>query len=661
YRDVRKPNADEIGHISRLAGLAAVAIELDELRRANELAATAFGAAREGIIVTDKSGAILSVNPGFERITGYSASEVVGKNPRVLKSGRHGADFYAQMWDRLLKHGRWQGEIWNRRKDGNLFCEYLSVTAHRDSSGLATGYVGVVTDLTEVVEMRAALDVNRRRFDDFLKVAADWFWEQDENLRFTFVSSENEVHSGLGSAEHIGKTRYETNPLGVTAAAWAEHEALLAARKSFRDFRIGRVNRSGEERVLSISGIPVFDAEGVFRGYRGTGRDITEELSSRATADRFQLLLQSVLDNAPVDVIFKDAKLRYVVLPRATARRWGLEVEDMVGKSLPELADRIPAHIGFPGIIETIDALDRKALEGNQAVSFAHEHTALDGTRRWLEGTRIPLRDKDGRILGLILCVGDITARHELEETLARERDRANEANRTKSAFLARMSHELRTPLNAIIGFAQILQREGGAALKPAQTEEFIHNIEEAGTHLLAIINDLLDLTRFEAGRIVPQEGEVRLGAALRSVLPLVAPTIEVRSILLRSDIDESIRLKGDARLIRQAVINVLANAAKFAPDRGHVVLRLERRREGEVAIIVTDDGIGIPADRIAALGTPFSALETDYARNPTGTGLGLAIVRYIMEGHQGRLEIASEVGKGTVVSLIFPAERVLR
>ena len=241
------------------------------------------------------------------------------------------------------------------------------------------------------------------------------------------------------------------------------------------------------------------------------------------------------------------------------------------------------------------------------------------------------------------------------------ERQKAEDANRAKSAFLATMSHELRTPLNAIMGFSEILKREMFGPLNVAVYRNYADDIHHSGHYLLALINDILDLSRIEAGRREVQEEPISVLVAVEEANHLLLMKATEKSIDVHVEVSATLpKLMGDRRAVNQIMINLLSNAIKFTPAGGRIEVTAERTFTGGLSIRVRDNGPGIPAHEIEAAMGAFA--RGSYARKKAidGAGLGLSIVKGLMEVHGGDVTIVSEPGKGTEVAANFPARRVL-
>ena len=243
----------------------------------------------------------------------------------------------------------------------------------------------------------------------------------------------------------------------------------------------------------------------------------------------------------------------------------------------------------------------------------------------------------------------------ELAEKYAREKNRAEAANLTKSEFLAHISHELRTPLNAIIGFSEIMNSELFGALGSERYVEYCRDIHQSGKYLLSVINSILEMSRLDAGKVVIVPETLAVDALVTEIVETVAAEPHSRHLSIETDMEEDIELVADRRAVSQIVLNLLSNAAKFTPEGGRVSVRVQRVEDG-VQIIISDTGIGIPEAALNNLGLPFEQVEDPFSKKHKGAGLGLAIARSLAELHGGSLKIRSREEAGTTVTVTLPA-----
>jgi two-component system cell cycle sensor histidine kinase PleC len=278
-----------------------------------------------------------------------------------------------------------------------------------------------------------------------------------------------------------------------------------------------------------------------------------------------------------------------------------------------------------------------------------HEEKLIEGEKRQI-ATIVDLR-KSQRALEL--QTGELA---DLAEKYAEEKTRAEEANAAKSKFLANMSHELRTPLNAIIGFSEIMEAAMFGPLGGEKYTEYSRDIRESGEYLLDVINDILDMSKIEAGGIRLSPEVVELEPILADCLRVVSTRAGEKKLKLQAEIEPDLLLNADRRAVKQVALNLLSNAVKFTPDGGAVMVR-GRARGGMITIAIADNGIGIPKEALRKLGRPFEQVESQLTKKHQGSGLGLAIAKSLTEMHGGTMRIRSKLGKGTMVVVRLPLE----
>ena len=497
------------------------------------------------IIITDTEGNIEYINPKVTKISGYLPEEVIGENPRVFKSGKHSESFYRDLWLTIRSGKEWHGELFNKKKNGDLFWESALISPVKDKNNTITHFIAVKEDITKRKEL-------------------------EENL-------------------------------------FKEHTKL-----------------------------------------------------------------ETIITNLEEGVLFADIKNEIIGVNDYFCSFFNVKFEDVLGKKINtvELGE-IPGGIG--SLLNNF-----KSTIGSKTVSM----------QQTLENREVILRitpiyrgsQYDGVLLNVVNVTELVTAKKQAEESLqiaekavmdlkeayqALEiaKQEAETANRTKSEFLANMSHEIRTPMNAIIGFSDLLTESD----LTEDQREYVKYIKSSGSHLLTLINDILDLSKVEAGKIEIDETEFSPRNLIKELMVLIQPRVHEKDMKTKILIDEDIpeTLMGDSKHIRQVLLNLLSNAVKFTV-RGRITLTVSESESippepgmFPVCFKVSDTGIGISADKLKTIFDPFDRGSSSTSREFEGTGLGLAISKRIIELLGGYIQVESTVGKGTVFTIHMPLKMV--
>ena len=302
----------------------------------------------------------------------------------------------------------------------------------------------------------------------------------------------------------------------------------------------------------------------------------------------------------------------------------------------------------------------RLMYEKGELSGFEAEIYRRDGSTIWISENCREVRSTHGELVYYEGTVEDITERKKAEADLQLARQQAEQSSKAKSAFLANMSHELRTPLNAIMGFSELLTQELFGPLGDPRYKEFASDIFRSGKHLLAIIGDILDLAKVEAGQLTLDAREVDIVGLVHSSVRLVSETARHRDITLDVQVpDGTIMAVVDPTRLRQILLNLLSNAVKFTPEGKFVTLSCGREGD-ELYLRVADTGIGINPDDLAKVMQPFHQVDSSFSRRYEGTGLGLPLTQSLVDLHGARMTIDSTLNAGTTVTVYLPETRVL-
>ncbi len=450
----------------------------------------------------------------------------------------------------------------------------------------------------------------------------------------------------------------------------------LARRAASREIdhidHVFRMRNAAGTYVFVRARAQIVDPDAADIHFVGIAIDVTENQRLALRSEKADQRLRTAIDNIPESFVLYDAANRLVLCNARFQEFHGLTDADTVpGAGRDELESRMEKL-----------ALERRLAGASREGTITFERLLADG--RWLQVTELTtgdggrvsvgtditqlklqqerMEDSERRLMAMIQDLsqarrGEQERSRELAETnrmLMRETERAEGANRAKSDFLANISHELRTPLNAIIGFSEVIQKQFFGPIGSAKYEEYVNDIHRSGNHLLGVINDILDMSKIEAGRFTIEPEPIDLQPLLDEALKMVAVQAEARKIRLEERADASLRAHVDRRAMKQVLINLLSNAVKFTREGGRIAVKA-RRTQKALTITIEDTGCGIAPDALKRLGRPFEQVQNQFSKNHEGSGLGLAISRSLVEMHGGALKIRSKPGIGTIVSVRIP------
>ncbi len=381
------------------------------------------------------------------------------------------------------------------------------------------------------------------------------------------------------------------------------------------------------------------------------GRNAAAEQALRHSEARFG----AVLEFSPDPMLVIDGMRRICAAGEGVESVLGHRRIDMLGQSIDILSRDLKDVLPVERILELTASHDTGNLASHR---FLATGLRKSGALLPMEGLIFPLNGGPERLFAVVLR--DITERLAVEHELRTAKETAELADRAKSEFLANMSHELRTPLNAIIGFAEIIE---GQILGPGNERypEYARDIRQSGQHLLGILKDILDFSRIDTKNVTLRESEILIPKMIDDCFSMVRLRARENGVTLLTDLPQALpRLFADELKVKQVLLNLLSNAVKFTPSGGSVTVGVQYAAGSALVISVIDTGIGMREEDIPLALSPFGQVAAAFARNHDGVGLGLPLARHLTELHQGRLEIESRTGQGTIVRLHFPAERLV-
>ncbi|HEV8123526.1 MAG TPA: PAS domain S-box protein, partial [Gemmatimonadales bacterium] len=678
----------------------------DALLKAGALQRAIFNSANFSSIATDAKGVIQIFNVGAERMLGYTAVEVVNKiTPADISDPQEviaraealsvelGTPIAPGFEALVFKASRGIEDIYELtyfRKDGSRFPAVVSVTALRDAQNGIIGYLLIGTDNTARKQAEDALlkagALQRAIFNSatFAMLATD----AKGVIQIFNIGAERML--GYTAAEVVNKITvsdlHDPQEMITRATALsAEYDTSIApgfealvfkASRGIEDiYELTKVRKDGSRIPAMVSVTALRDAQDVIIGYLLIGTDNT---ARRQVEEERMKLDQRLRDQHfyTRSLIESNIDALMTTDPRGIITDVNKQTEALTGCTRDELIGA-PFKNYFTDPARAEAGINRVLAEG-KVTNYELTARARDGTLTVVSYNATTFHDRDRSLQGVFAAARDVTELKHFEQTLQLKNVELEDASRMKSEFLANMSHELRTPLNAIIGFSEVL-RDGLLGQLTDQQRGFIGDIFSSGNHLLALINDILDLSKVEAGKMILELEPVQAAPLLMSSLSIVREKAASRQIRVSIDVaDELGSIQVDPRKVKQIVYNLLSNAVKFTAAGGTLMLRASRVVRADVGqlsgpwlgrrlplsdsefadfleISVTDNGIGISAEGMKHLFKPFSQIDSGLSRKFEGTGLGLAMVKLLAELHCGAVAVQSAVGHGSRFTVWLP------
>jgi two-component system cell cycle sensor histidine kinase PleC len=675
--------------IDALADLAAERLQQikqpdDAVGRPQELLAQAlpsWGTANGRVfLLTNADGIVAAATPATDNTVGRRLIELLGPTQPLTTFGASAGvldialpnDSRALATVRMLKAPFGQLAVVQSR-DAAL-ASWRSITTLTVTLSATTGFVVLILGFafhwqaTRAREADIIYETVRSRIDTALNRGRCGLWDWDLSRGRIFWSQSMFDILGLKAKDNLmpfGDVSALVHPDDVQLYEMATE--LAEAKMTFIDqaFRMRHADghwvwlrarcelvRQRDEPGLHLIGIAV---------------DITEQKSLVEKTVAADMRLRDAIETIPEAFVLWDADNRLVLC--------NSNFQEL--HNLPDEAIQVGASYESLAAAGSQPVVRNKVITGGPTVPGARTFEAQLEDGRWLHISE--RRTKDGGYVSVgtdittvktheeklidsekrqIATIADLRASQqrlaELAEKYAEEKTRAEEANAAKSKFLANMSHELRTPLNAIIGFSEIMESGMFGPLGAEKYSEYCSDIHDSGQYLLDVINDILDMSKIEAGRIRLDFEDLNLDTLLAESMRVVSAKAEEKKLEVNARIIPDLQLRADRRAIKQIALNLLSNAVKFTPAGGSITVR-GRTSDGFVVLGIADSGIGISKDSLTRLGRPFEQVESQLTKSHQGSGLGLAIAKSLVELHGGRMRIRSTLGRGTLVVVRLP------
>ena len=612
----------------------------------------------DGIRLTDQDGLIVDASPAYCRLVGLPASALQTQPFTVVYAEEEDRDHMLATYRQRFVSREIRPRIERRiRFRGGQSADVEVSSSYVEASGGQALLLSIFHDVSERRRTEDALRKSEILYHSLVESLPQNIFRKNRQGRFTFANQRFCATLGRPLDQIVGRTDADFFP-GELAHKYLLDDQLVMETLQPLEATEAHQTPDGGKLYVHVVKTPLCGPHGEVLGVQGIFWDVTEQKLMEHQLAYERDLLRVLLDNVPDRIYFKDLQSRFLRVSAAMARQMGFtDPSEAVGKTDFNIFTELHARPAFEDEQEIIRS-------GQPIIDKTEEETWQDGRVMWVLTSKLPFRDRTGEIIGTFGISRDITMLKVAERELAKARDAALESARLKSEFLANMSHEIRTPMNAIIGMAGLLL---DTELTREQ-REFAEIIRSSADALLTIINDILDLSKIEAGKLSVEEVDFDLRDTVESTIELLAERADARHLelgcLIQGDVPR--HLTGDPGRIRQVLTNLVGNAIKFT-DHGEVVVQVScEKMEDTHAIIrfeVMDTGIGIPEDAQSRLFQAFTQVDGSYTRRHGGTGLGLAISRQLVDLMHGQIGFASKGSGGstfwfTVDVAVQPAGR---
>ncbi|MFB2936033.1 PAS domain S-box protein [Aerosakkonemataceae cyanobacterium BLCC-F154] len=619
--------------VERLVGEGTAALEA-ELRVFKERFGAFFSATSQLVWVADVEGRVHDT-VSWRGFTGQTEGEAKGFGwlDAIHPDDRQPV---AKLWmQAVTTQSLYNAEYRLRAKDGTYRYFVAQGTPVLNQDGSVREIVGTSTDIHDRKTTENALKQSEERFRSLIEATAQVIWKTNAQGELTSEQPTWSKFTGQTFAEYKGWGWLDTihpDDRQYVAESWAK----AVSKRSLHEIEFQMRRYDGKYRYISCRAVPILNPDRTIREWIGANTDITDRQETEAALRQKEAQYRSIFESVNDGIVIFELETGNIVAANpAKARMHGYTVEEFL-QLTPESFVHPDSYSLFKTFIKTIKAGKQFSC---QAVDLHKDGTPID-----VEVTAVPYW-QDNKLYGLSV-VRDISDRKQAEIALVQAKEAAETANHAKSEFIANMSHELRTPLNGIIGYAQILLR-GKSLIEEDRSR--IDVIYQCGSHLLTLINDILDLSKIEARKVELIPSDFHFPAFLQGVAEMCRIRAELKGIQFnyRSAAELPSGIHADEKRLRQVLINLLTNAIKFT-DTGDVSFTVSFAALGKIRFQVRDTGIGIPAEKLHKIFLPFEQVS-DTRRQSEGTGLGLAISQEIVGLMGSEIQVQSEVNVGSI------------
>lgn len=603
------------------------------------------------VVICNAEGRIDWVNKSYMKITGYTLDELIGQKPGPMLQGPESDPETINHLSTQIKNGEpFNCEIINYSKTGRKYWIHILGQALRNPEGNITGYFALEEDVTEEKETQQKIMEFEKRFRHALEKIGDNVWEYNFRTDKTVFSNPKDNFLGLNFEDVNQNYQLWWNTIHKDdLPILIENDRKCRNLESdFHTLEYRMVLPDGTIKWVLDRGVVIEkESDGQPLRIVGTHSDITSKKNAELALKIKEEKYRNIIENINLGLIEVDNEERIKYANKGFCKMSGYEISDLIEKKPSDIFVERESR----NLIESKNDLRRRGISDAYEVLGSNKK----GEKRWWLISGAPNYDDNGNLIGSIGIFLDITEKKKLETDLKKAKDKAEKSSKAKETFLANMSHEIRTPLNAIIGMIRELSKE-----KFTEKQKFfLGNTKTAAEHLLSIINNILDISKIEAGEFKLEEHSFNLGELIEDTISIMSVAATEKLLDLEVKISDKLprTLTGDPTRIKQILINILGNAIKFT-EKGKITVHCRSvenvKNFHKIILSVSDTGIGMEKSYLKNLFSKFSQEDYSTARRFGGTGLGMAISYELVKLMKGSITVDSEKGKGTKVEIRF-------
>ncbi len=474
-------------------------------------------------------------------------------------------------------------------------------------------------------------------------------WIKDKNGKITYVNKAYADYFGMTQAKMTGLTNDDIYKDKTLAKKYTADDLVVIKEKKYITNEVINENK----RSFKIYKSPIFDEHNNVIGLTGVSIEITEQRNMISRLSREHDLLQALMDNIPDTIYFKDTASRFTRINKAQTNMLGLKnPEDAIGKTDFDFFNKEHATNAYNDEQELMTS-------GKALVNKVEQFINASNETKWMTATKMPLKNEKGEITGMVGISRDVSDSIFAEQKLTLAKQKAEESEKLKSAFLANISHQIRTPMNGIVGFLNLLEQNN---VSEDDKEECIRYIKKSSKQLLNLINKIIVISEIESGQVDINYTETNVNLILKELYDEFNlwlnedPDKNIKFNLSLGKDDDAFNIVSDPYRLKEILQNLIENAIKFT-DKGYVEFGYNLKNN-ELTFFIKDSGVGIPADKHNVIFKRFDQSSCPGKIDPEGTGIGLTITKYLVSQMGGKIEVESKPGKGTIFRFNIPYEK---